>query len=79
MDISVYEVMKSDGMTAGSTCYFDFDRSSGDYGGIMFEKGFFFLLVIKISKILTGSLLMASKVIISSVSDTPELAPSERE
>ena len=46
MDISVYEVMKSGGMTAGSTCYFDFDRSSGGYSGIMFEKGFFFLLVI---------------------------------
>ena len=44
MDISVYEVMKSGGMTAGSTCYFDFDRSSGGYRGIMFEKGFFFLL-----------------------------------
>lgn len=44
MDISVYEVMKSGGMTAGSTCYFDFDRSSGCYSGIMFEKGFFFLL-----------------------------------
>ena len=46
MDISVYEVMKSGGVTLGNTCCCDFDRNSGDYSGIIFEKGFFFLLVI---------------------------------
>ncbi len=46
MDVSIYEVMKSFGVTAGSTCYCDFDMHPGDYSGIIFERGFFFLLVI---------------------------------
>ena len=46
MHISVYEIMKSGGVTSGNTCCCDFDRNSGDYSGIIFEKGFFFLLVI---------------------------------
>ena len=46
MDISVYEVMKSIGMTAGNTCCCDLYGNPGDYSGIIFEKGFFFLLVI---------------------------------
>lgn len=46
MDISIYEVMKSCGVTAGNTCYCDFDMLLGSYTGIVFDKGFFFLLVI---------------------------------
>lgn len=46
MDVSVYEVMKSCGIAAGNTCYCDFNRNLDCYSGIIFEKGFFFLLVI---------------------------------
>ena len=46
MDVSIYEVMKSLGVTVGNTCCCDIDMHSGDYGGIIFERGFFFLLVI---------------------------------
>ena len=37
MDISVYEVMKSSGMTAGNTCCCDLYGNPGDYSGIIFE------------------------------------------
>ena len=40
---------------------------------------FLFLLVVKIGKILSGYILMLSKVIIRSVRDAPQLAPSEWE
>lgn len=78
MDISVYEVMKSGGMTAGSTCYFDFDRSSGDYGGIMFEKGFFFLLVIngtaRLSDIYGNYDLCCGKLVVLTPSTTSSIS-----
>lgn len=46
MDISIYEVMKSRGVTAGNTCFCDFDEHYGICTGVVFEKGFFFLLVV---------------------------------
>lgn len=81
MDISVYEVMKSGGMTAGSTCYFDFDRSSGCYSGIMFEKGFFFLLVIngtaKLSDIYGNYDLCRGKLVVLTPSTTSSISHSD--
>ncbi|WP_287679989.1 AraC family transcriptional regulator [Bacteroides sp.] len=55
MDVSIYEVMKSCGVTAGNTCCCDFDRHFGSYAGIIFEKGFFFLLVINGTATLSDS------------------------
>lgn len=55
MEISIYEVMKSHGVTAGNTCCYDFDTHLGGFTEIMFEKGFFFLLVINGTARLTDS------------------------
>ena len=40
---------------------------------------FFFLLIIKIAHILAGYILMLCQVIVGTVCDTPQLAPSKRE
>ena len=55
MEISIYEVMKSHGVIAGNTCCYDFDAHLGGFTEIMFEKGFFFLLVINGTARLTDS------------------------
>ena len=77
MDISVYEVMKSGGVMAGNTCYCDFDRNSGDYSGIIFEKGFFFLLVIngtaKLSDIYGNYDLRCGKLVVLTPSTTSSI------
>lgn len=77
MDISVYEVMKSSGMTAGNTCCCDLNGNSGDYSGIIFEKGFFFLLVIngtaKLSDIYGNYDLCRGKLVVLTPSTTSSI------